>query len=78
MDINRRLVSACEAAADLGIAASTLYGLARQRKIPFVRLGDRLLFNVEEIIELSRVPAENGKAQFSSQEFKNPKSAVQR
>jgi excisionase family DNA binding protein len=71
-------MGAGEAAAALGIAASTLYGLARQRKIPFVRLGDRLLFNVEEIIESSRVPAENGKTQFSLQEFKNPKSAVQR
>lgn len=71
-------MGAGEAAAALGIAASTLYGLARQRKIPFVRLGDRLLFNVEEIIESSRVPAENGKTQFSLQEFKNPKSAVKR
>jgi excisionase family DNA binding protein len=77
MDINRRLVSACEAAAELGIAASTLYGLARQRKIPCVRLGDRLLFNIEEIIESSRVPAENQESQVSLREFKNRKTAPQ-
>ena len=71
-------MGAAEAAAALGIAASTLYGLARQRKIPFIRLGDRLLFNIEEIIESSRVPTENGKTQFSLQEFKNPKSGMQR
>jgi len=78
MDINRRLVSACEAAVALGIAASTLYGLARQRKIPFVRLGDRLLFDVQEIIDFSRIPSENGNTQVLSHEFKNLKSAVQR
>ena len=35
-----------------------LYELARQRKIPHIRIGDRILFDVEEIIDASRVPAE--------------------
>lgn len=66
---NRRLITAAEASAQLGVAKSTLYLLCRQRKIPHVRLGDRLLFDLEEIIAASRVPAENEK------DFENPKKS---
>jgi excisionase family DNA binding protein len=59
MDNGKRLITATEASAQLGVARSTLYDLARRRKIPHIRLGDRLLFDLEEIIAVSRVPAED-------------------
>jgi len=60
MDNGKRLITATEASAQLGVAKSTLYLLCRQRKIPHIRLGDRLLFDLEEIIAATHVPAENG------------------
>ncbi len=57
-----KLLTAREAACELGVAAPTLYEWARKRKIPHVRLGDRVLFEVEEILRLGRVPADgNGR-----------------
>jgi excisionase family DNA binding protein len=65
--MEKKLVTANEAAAQLGIAKSTLYTLCRQRKIPHVRIGDRLLFDLDEIISANRVPAE------AEQDFANLK-----
>jgi excisionase family DNA binding protein len=71
MDPERKLLGAAEAAPLLGIAVPTLYGLARQRKIPHIRLGDRLLFDVDEIIAAAKVPAEE------ESDFRNPKTLAQ-
>jgi excisionase family DNA binding protein len=65
--MEKKLVTANEAAAQLGIAKSTLYTLCRQRKIPHIRIGDRLLFDLDEIISANRVPAE------AEQDFANLK-----
>lgn len=58
--MEKRLIAASEAAAQLGVAKSTIYLLCRQRKIPHIRIGDRLLFDLDEIIAATHVPAENG------------------
>jgi excisionase family DNA binding protein len=69
MDNGKRLITATEASAQLGVAKSTLYLLCRQRKIPHIRLGDRLLFDLEEIIAATHVAAEEG------QDFENLKKS---
>lgn len=69
MENNKRLITATEAASQLGVAKSTLYTLCRQRKIPHLRIGDRLLFDMEELIAASRVPAED------EQNFENLKKS---
>jgi excisionase family DNA binding protein len=73
--MEKRLIAASEAAAQLGVAKSTLYVLCRQRKIPHLRIGDRLLFDLEEIIAVSRVPAED-EADFAN--LKKPSAGASR
>jgi excisionase family DNA binding protein len=53
------LVSVADGARALGVSRSTLYALARQRKIPHVQIGDRILVDVEKVIAALEVPAEN-------------------
>lgn len=56
MGTENRLLTANEASKLLRIAVPTLYQWAKQRKIPHVRLGDRVLFNPAEIIAAASVP----------------------
>lgn len=58
MNQEHKLLTAVEAAAILRVAVPTLYGWAKQRRVPHVRLGDRVLFDLDEIIGAARVPAE--------------------
>lgn len=58
VDQEHKLLTAAEAAAVLRVAIPTLYQWARQRRVPHVRLGDRLLFDVEEIMAAARVPVD--------------------
>jgi excisionase family DNA binding protein len=51
-------VSAKEIATNLGIAQSTVYSLARQKKIPHLRIGQRVVFDLAAVEEALRVPAE--------------------
>jgi excisionase family DNA binding protein len=51
-------MGAAETAKILGVSPPTLYQLARQRKIPHLRIGDRVLFDIDEILAASHVPAE--------------------
>lgn len=44
-----RLVTVQEAAKFLSVSVSTLYGWAWQRRIPFVKLGRALRFDVAEL-----------------------------
>jgi excisionase family DNA binding protein len=44
------LVSVATAAKELGVSRGTLYALARQRAIPCVKIGDRVLLNLEKVI----------------------------
>ncbi len=53
------LVSVKEAARQLNVSASTLYGLARQRRIPCVKIGDRTLLSIEKVIAALEIPAES-------------------
>lgn len=43
------LLSVAEMAARLGVSKGTLYALARARKIPHLKVGDRVLFNPERV-----------------------------
>ena len=45
------LVSVADGARALGVSRSTLYALARQRKIPHVQIGDRILVDVAQYRE---------------------------
>ena len=51
---NNKLLSADEAAAVLGIPKNTLYQLTSQRKIPFMKIGKRNLFEEAELISWAR------------------------
>jgi excisionase family DNA binding protein len=53
------LVSVKMAAKELGCSASMLYSLIRQRRIPYVAIGDRRLVSVEKIIAALEIPAES-------------------
>lgn len=55
----RQLMGAAETAKILGVSPPTLYQLARQRKIPHLRIGDRVLFDIDEVLAAIHVPAEN-------------------
>jgi|HubBroStandDraft_6_1064221.scaffolds.fasta_scaffold968287_1 excisionase family DNA binding protein len=52
------LVSVAVAATELGVSRGTLYSLVRQKKIPHVRIGDRVLLSVEKVLAALEVPAE--------------------
>jgi excisionase family DNA binding protein len=63
MNSNGDLVHIKDAARMLGLAVSTLYGWARDRRITYVRLGDRLLFDpadLQAFVERQRVPGDDG------------------
>ena len=53
------LVSVAVAAAELGVSRGTLYSLARQRKIPHTRIGDRVLFDLARVRALLDSEPEN-------------------
>jgi len=55
---NQKLLTVAEAAQILRIAPATLYSWCRQRRVPCVRLGDRVLLDPSEIIRANRVPAD--------------------
>jgi excisionase family DNA binding protein len=44
------LVSVLEAAKELGLSRSLLYQLARQGKIPCIRVGDRVMLNLDKVM----------------------------
>ncbi len=50
----RRLMTVREAANYLAISASTLYGWVWQRKVPFVKVGRALRFDVADLEKLVR------------------------
>jgi excisionase family DNA binding protein len=52
------LVSIAKAALEIGVSRGTLYALARQKKIPHVRIGDRVLVDVAKVIAALEVAAE--------------------
>jgi excisionase family DNA binding protein len=62
-----RLLTVSQAAQYLAISASTLYGWVWQRRIPFVKVGRAVRFDLRELeqfIESSRVkPRSNGKSE---------------
>lgn len=45
MSADRRLMTIDEAAAYLGLSVHTLYAWTSQRKVPFVKLGNRVRFD---------------------------------
>jgi len=53
------LVSVAVAACELGVSRSTLYALVRQRRIPHVKCGDRVLLSVEKVLAALEIPADN-------------------
>ncbi len=58
MDRKRRLVNIKEAALYIGLKVSTLYGWVSEKKIPYVKIGDRVLFDIADLdafIEKSKV-----------------------
>ncbi|MEP6889811.1 MAG: helix-turn-helix domain-containing protein [Nitrospirota bacterium] len=46
---NKRFLNVKEAADYLGLAESTLYTMANQRRIPFTKMGRRLKFDRKEL-----------------------------
>src|SRR6266478_2513471 len=52
------LVSVAQAAAQLQVAKSTIYGLVRRREITCVRVGDRILLDITKIIAALEIPAD--------------------
>jgi excisionase family DNA binding protein len=56
-DESRRLLTTEEAAQYLAISASTLYGWVWQRRIPFVKIGRALRFDLRDLeafVEVNR------------------------
>ena len=60
-----RLVDVLEISHILGVRTSWLYEHARKGKIPFVRVGRYLRFDVEEVLAFLR-KGENGKLEHDS------------
>ena len=59
MALQKRLIGVEEAAYYLGIQRSTLYAWAERRKVPSVKMGARLLFDLQDLdrlIEASKRP----------------------
>jgi len=54
------MISVKSAAKELGLSPSTVYQLVREKKIPHVRAGDRVLLNLEKVIAALEVQTENG------------------
>ena len=66
MSVQKRLIGVEEAAYYLGIQRSTLYSWAERRKIPSVKMGARLLFDLQDLdqlIEASKRPTRPTHAQ---------------
>ncbi len=60
MSSTRNLIDVKDAARMLGLARSTLYEWARFRRVPHIRLGDRLLFDpadLQAFVRRRRVPS---------------------
>ena len=57
MQTSPKLLSVPEAAAILRVSPATLYQWCRRRKVPHVRLGDRILLDPAEVIAANYVPA---------------------
>ncbi len=60
MSSTRNLIDVKDAARMLGLARSTLYEWARFRRVPHIRLGDRLLFDpadLQAFVQRRRVPS---------------------
>lgn len=64
MSSDRRFMTVDEAAAYLGLSVHTLYSWTSQRKVPFVKLGNRVRFDRQKLdawVEtLSREPIMEG------------------
>jgi hypothetical protein len=67
-EARQKLVSAFVLATFLGCSPATVYSRAKQRLIPCYKLGDRLLFDRDEVLQAIRQPAE-------TELFANPKLA---
>lgn len=52
MVLQKRLIGVEEAAHYLGIQRSTLYSWAERRRIPSVKMGARLLFDLQDLDDL--------------------------
>jgi excisionase family DNA binding protein len=55
------IVDVQEAANHFRIAASTLYGLAKARKVPHLRVGDRVMFDLEKLEKALTVEPQSDK-----------------
>lgn len=53
------LVSVAQGAEELGVSKSKLYELVREHKIPHVKIGDRVLLNIEKVVAALEIPAES-------------------
>ena len=53
------LLTAREAAKKLRVTTATLYQKCRERKIPHLRIGDRVLFRIKEVMAACEVPRTN-------------------
>jgi excisionase family DNA binding protein len=49
MTTERKLMTINEAAGYLGLSVHTLYAWTSQRKVPFVKLGNRVRFDVDQL-----------------------------
>ena len=54
----KKLETAHELAAFLTVSPATVYGYAKRRIIPFYRVGDRVLFDRDQVLAAIKVPAE--------------------
>ena len=45
----RRLITAKEAGQYLSLSTGTIYGLASQKKLPYLKIGDRVLFDMKAL-----------------------------
>jgi excisionase family DNA binding protein len=50
--------SVAKMAEHLGVSRGVLYALARQHKIPYIKIGDRILFNPEKVEAALEVQAD--------------------
>ena len=53
-----KLLSVSEMAERLGVSRGTLYALAKARRIPHLKIGDRVLFSPEKVEAALEVEAE--------------------
>jgi excisionase family DNA binding protein len=45
----RRLITAKEAGQYLGLSTDTIYRMASQKKLPYIKIGDRVLFDIKAL-----------------------------